>query len=119
MKELIEYVINHLVDEPAEVHVEEFNGERTAIYELHVNDEDMGKVIGKKGQTVNSLRTILAVASAKQGKRPVLEIMEANGMERKESQFENSAPQITSQTAIYEHQPIDEIHQQDNGGNNR
>ena len=76
MKEFIEYLIKHLVDKPEEVKINEIAGERTVVFELHVGDGDMGKVIGRHGQTAGSLRTLLAAAAAKQGKRFVLEILD-------------------------------------------
>jgi predicted RNA-binding protein YlqC (UPF0109 family) len=76
MKEFVEFIIKHLVDKPDEVKVEEVDGERTVIFELHVGDGDIGKVIGRGGQTARSIRTLLSAASAKQGKRAVLEILE-------------------------------------------
>lgn len=76
MKEFIEFVVKHLVDNPDEVKVNEIGGERTVVLELRVGDGDMGKVIGRHGQTAKSLRTVLAAASAKNGKRAVLEILE-------------------------------------------
>ena len=76
MKEFIEFIVKHLVDKPDEVHVNEIYGERTVVFELRVGSGDMGKVIGRKGQTAKSLRTLLTAASAKMGKRSVLEILE-------------------------------------------
>ena len=76
MKEFILFVVKHLVDKPDAVVVNEVDGERTVVYELRVGDGDMGKVIGKRGQTAKSIRTLLAAASAKTGKRAVLEILE-------------------------------------------
>jgi predicted RNA-binding protein YlqC (UPF0109 family) len=76
MKEFVEFIVKHLVDKPDEVKVEEVDGERTVIFELHVGDGDIGKVIGRGGQTARSIRTLLSAASAKQGKRAVLEILE-------------------------------------------
>lgn len=76
MKQLIEYIAKALVDKPTEVVVREVEGEKTMVYELRVGDGDLGKVIGKNGQTARSIRTILNAASAKQGKRAVLEILE-------------------------------------------
>jgi predicted RNA-binding protein YlqC (UPF0109 family) len=76
MKQLIEYIAKALVDKPTEVAVKEVEGEKTMVYELRVGDGDLGKVIGKNGQTARSIRTILNAASAKQGKRAVLEILE-------------------------------------------
>jgi hypothetical protein len=76
MKEFILFIVKHLVDKPDEVHVNEVDGEQTVVFELRVGQGDMGKVIGKHGQTAKSLRTLLAAASAKQGKRAMLEILE-------------------------------------------
>jgi len=76
MKEFIEFIVKHLVDNPSAVHVNEIDGERTVVFELRVGEGDMGKVIGRRGQTAKSLRTLLAAASAKMGKRSVLEILE-------------------------------------------
>ena len=76
MKEFVEFMVKHLVDKPDEVHVNEITGERTVVFELRVGSGDMGKVIGRRGQTAKSLRTLLAAASAKMGKRSVLEILE-------------------------------------------
>jgi len=76
MKEFIEFIVKNLVDNPDDVKVTEVAGERTTVYELRVETSDLGKVIGKKGQTAKSIRTILGAASAKLGKRAVLEILE-------------------------------------------
>jgi predicted RNA-binding protein YlqC (UPF0109 family) len=76
MKEFIEYITKYLVDNPNDVKVAGVEGEKTTVYELRVGDGDLGKVIGKKGQTAKSIRTLLAAASAKSGKRAMLEILE-------------------------------------------
>jgi len=76
IKEFIEYLVKHIVDKPEEVQVNEITGERTVVFELRVGDGDMGKVIGRSGQTARSLRIILAAVAAKQGQRSILEILE-------------------------------------------
>jgi predicted RNA-binding protein YlqC (UPF0109 family) len=76
MKEFIEFIAKYLVDHPDAVEVTEVEGEKTTVYELRVGDGDLGKVIGRKGQTAKSIRTLLTAASAKRGKRAVLEILE-------------------------------------------
>jgi len=76
MKEFIEFIVKALVDNPDQVDVKEVLGSRTTVYELHVGQGDLGKVIGKQGQTAKSIRTLLAAVSARQGKRAVLEILE-------------------------------------------
>ena len=76
MKELIKYIAQALVDNPELVDVSEVEGNQTAVLELKVAKEDLGKVIGKQGRTARAMRTILSAASAKLKKRSVLEIIE-------------------------------------------
>jgi len=76
MKALVELIAKSLVDIPEEVSVSEVVGERTAVFELRVAKSDIGKVIGKEGNTARAIRTILSAAGAKLNKRCVLEILE-------------------------------------------
>ena len=76
MKELLEFVVKHIVDNPEHVSVKEIPGERVVVYELKVASTDLGKVIGKEGKTAKALRTILSAAASKKGKRAMLEILE-------------------------------------------
>ena len=76
MKELVELIAKFLVDNPEEVSVAEVGGERTAVFELRVAKSDIGKVIGKQGNTARAMRTILSAAGAKLEKRCVLEILD-------------------------------------------
>ena len=76
MKDLIIRIAEALVDHPEMVSVDEVQGEHTTVLKLNVDKSDLGKVIGKRGQTAKSIRTLLAAASAKAGKRAVLEILE-------------------------------------------
>jgi predicted RNA-binding protein YlqC (UPF0109 family) len=76
MKALIELMARSLVDKPEEVVVAEVDGERTAIFELRVAPSDIGKVIGKQGNTARAMRTILSASGTKIGKRCVLEILD-------------------------------------------
>ncbi len=76
MKEFIESIARALVDNPNNVEVSEVEGEKTTVYELRVAPEDLGKVIGRKGQTAKAIRTLIAAVSAKKGKRALLEILE-------------------------------------------
>lgn len=76
MKSFIEYVVRALVDYPDEVQVTEVDGERVIIFELRLNQGDIGKVIGKSGRTITAIRTLLTSAAAKDGKRAMLEIIE-------------------------------------------
>ena len=75
MKDLIEYIAKSLVDDPSQVTVSEVEGANSIIIELHVSSEDMGRVIGRGGRVANSMRTLLRVIAAKEGKRVTLEIV--------------------------------------------
>ncbi len=76
IKEMVECVAKNLVDNPDKVSATETEGERTIVIELRVDQKDLGKVIGKQGRTAKALRTLLAAAATKMGKRAVLEIIE-------------------------------------------
>ncbi|HHV37281.1 MAG TPA: KH domain-containing protein [Candidatus Cloacimonetes bacterium] len=76
MKDLIEFVVKALVDDPAMVTIEENDNGNDVVYELRVAKGDIGKVIGKRGRTVGAIRVILNAVSTKQGKRAELEIIE-------------------------------------------
>lgn len=79
MKAFIEFVVKALVDHPEQVDVREVDGERVVVFELRLNQTDVGKVIGKSGRTITAIRTLLTSAAAKQGKRAMLEIIEPEG----------------------------------------
>ena len=76
LNELVTFIARSLVDSPEKVEVREVAGEQTAVLELKVAQEDLGKIIGKQGKTAKAIRTILGAAAAKMRKRAVLEILE-------------------------------------------
>lgn len=76
MKQFLETIVSALVDHPEQVDIKEIEASRTTVYELRVGEGDLGKVIGKGGQAVKAIRTLLAAAAARKGKRAVLEILE-------------------------------------------
>jgi len=78
VKELIEYMVKELVDSPDDVEITEENedDDKTVIYKLKVAEDDLGKVIGKKGRTANALRVIMRAASAKRGKSSIVKILD-------------------------------------------
>ena len=75
IKILVEYIVQALVDDPEQILIAERTGRNTTIIELAVAKEDIGKVIGKEGRTINAIRTIVNAAGASQKKRVVLEVM--------------------------------------------
>ncbi|MEO8230465.1 MAG: KH domain-containing protein [Chloroflexota bacterium] len=74
-KELVEYVAKSLVDDPDAVHVEETRDRDGIVLELHVAEDDMGKVIGRNGSVAKALRTLLKVTGAREGEPVSLEIV--------------------------------------------
>ena len=76
MKDLIESIAMQLVDDPSQVSVSEIEEGGRVRIELKVAKEDMGRVIGKGGRVANSIRVLLRVAAAREGKRATLDIVE-------------------------------------------
>ncbi|PZC42177.1 MAG: hypothetical protein DK302_001667 [Chloroflexi bacterium] len=77
MKELLEFIVRSIASNPEEVKVTESiedNGNKVLL-QLEVSPSDKGKVIGRQGRVAQSIRTLLRVASIKNGTRAVLEIL--------------------------------------------
>ncbi|MFO7662708.1 MAG: KH domain-containing protein [Chloroflexota bacterium] len=80
MKDLVAYIVESIVDEPEEVQVVEVRDRASTIVELAVAAEDMGRVIGKGGRVIDSIRTLIQIRAAKDGKRVELELLEAGDL---------------------------------------
>lgn len=80
-KDFVEYVVKNLVSNPESVKVEQRVDDLGTLVTLEVASEDMGKIIGKGGQTAKSLRTLLRVVGSKYDKRVNLKILEPGGAE--------------------------------------
>ena len=78
LKSLVEYIARSLVDLPDQVTVNEIEGEKTTILELRVDEDDLGKIIGRHGRTAKAMRTVINAAATKERKRAVLEILESD-----------------------------------------
>ena len=76
MKDFVEYIVKNLVDYPDKVRINEIGGTQTLIIELGVEKADIGKIIGKKGKTINAIRTLLISVASRNGVRVNLEILE-------------------------------------------
>ncbi len=75
VKDLIEYITKALADKPEDVYVSEIEGETSLVLELRVASEDMGRMIGREGRTINAMRSLARVLGAKMGKKVTLEIV--------------------------------------------
>ncbi len=76
MKDFVEYIVKNLVEHPDDVKIECFEGERGMIVEIRVNSEDVGKVVGKRGSTINAIRTISMMVCARLGRKVRVELVE-------------------------------------------
>jgi uncharacterized protein len=76
LQQLLVEVVKFLVDHPEQVSVEEVKQSSGTVLNLRVAQKDVGKVIGKQGRTVRSLRTLLDAAASKLNTRCTLEIVE-------------------------------------------
>ena len=76
MKEILEILIKNLVEHKDEVTITEKDEEKNTIFEVKVNESDMGKVIGKQGRIAKSIRTVMKAVGAKEHKRITVEFVD-------------------------------------------
>jgi uncharacterized protein len=77
MGELLEYLARALVDEPEAVQVDSFEeDDGTIVYELTVAEDDVGKIIGRHGRTVNALRTVMRASAVRHGRRVLVDVVD-------------------------------------------
>ncbi len=77
MHDFVDYVVRKLVDKPDSVQLTHEEREANkVVFQLKVDPEDVGKVIGRKGRTANAIRTLLSAVAAREGKRAILEIID-------------------------------------------
>jgi predicted RNA-binding protein YlqC (UPF0109 family) len=76
MRELVEFLVRALVADPDAVRVEELDSNGDIVYEVHVADDDLGRVIGRDGRVANAIRTIAKAAATREGGRVMVEIVE-------------------------------------------
>jgi len=75
MKELVEYLVKSIVDNPREVLLAASENEDTLLMELKVADDDLGRIIGKNGNTINAIRTVVQAAATSHKKRAKLDVL--------------------------------------------
>ena len=76
MQAFLEYVVKGLVARPEAVTVTPVERQGTTVYELRLDPQDVGKIIGRQGMTINAIRSLLLAGSAKKGLRCSVEIVE-------------------------------------------
>ena len=76
MKELLDYIARHLVDNPDQVSVEAVMNGDTLTLQLRVAQEDMGKVIGRQGRIAKEIRTLIKAAGLRENLRTSVDILD-------------------------------------------
>jgi predicted RNA-binding protein YlqC (UPF0109 family) len=75
MKALVEYLVKSMADQPDQVELGEHETDDSILLELKISPDDIGKIIGKNGNTINAIRTVLQAAASSQKKRVKLEVV--------------------------------------------
>lgn len=73
---VLEFVAKQLVDHPDDVRIETEEDDREVVLNLHVHDEDLGKVIGKRGRTAKAIRTLVKAAGSLDDENITVEIVD-------------------------------------------
>ncbi len=76
MKAFVADTLRWFVDHPSELSIASIDGEKTVVMEIRCHADDVGKVIGKNGKVIQSLRTLALALGAKDNRRVVLEVVE-------------------------------------------
>lgn len=67
MKNLLEFIVIHLVNHPEDVEIQEEQDDRGVVLTIHANQEDIGRIIGKNGSVIHSIRNICKIRAVKEG----------------------------------------------------
>jgi len=76
MQAFLEFVLRHLVDYPDDVLVTHDEGPKKVVFKLQMRKSDIGKVVGKHGQTLTAIRNVMNAAASRRGQRVAVEIIE-------------------------------------------
>ncbi|HZA90842.1 MAG TPA: KH domain-containing protein [Solirubrobacterales bacterium] len=76
MRELVEFLVRALVEDPDAVRVDELEENGDVVLEVTVAEGDLGRVIGRGGRIANALRTVARAAATKEERRAIVEILE-------------------------------------------
>jgi predicted RNA-binding protein YlqC (UPF0109 family) len=78
LSDLLKFIVIRLVDNPDDVEIKEVEGGKNTVFELKVNEADMGKVIGKKGRIIKALRIVMRAAALHGGQSISVELMNSS-----------------------------------------
>ena len=101
-QEFLEYVVKALVDNPNDVKIDRTVDEMGVLITLTVNPADMGKIIGRSGNTAKAIRTLLRIIGMKNNARVNLKINEPEGGSRAQAPMDTEAPAPVSEASSVE-----------------
>lgn len=101
MKQLIEYIVSNIVNHPESVVIteEQTEDKEATKYLIKVDPEDVGRVIGKQGKVIKSIRQIVRIAAIQKGTRAIVDLLE-EGVENKSE--ENITEEVPPQELVEE-----------------
>ncbi|MEY2546163.1 MAG: uncharacterized protein QOG48_1280 [Verrucomicrobiota bacterium] len=76
MREFLEFIVRQLVQYPDEMMLTEIPNGKTTVFRLQLRQTDVGRIIGRNGQTIQAIRALLNSSAARHGQRATLEIVE-------------------------------------------
>ena len=76
MKEFLEFIVRQLVEFPDEVMLSEIPSGKLTIFRLQMRQTDVGRIIGRNGQTIQAIRALLSSSAARHGQKATVEIVE-------------------------------------------
>ena len=77
MEEFVAYLVKNMVNQPDKVDIRSLDGSNGTLIEIRVAPEDVGKVVGRKGNVIRSLRTLAMIIGTRMGRRFHLEIVQS------------------------------------------
>ena len=108
-QQFVEYIVKTLVSNPDDVQVERTIDEKGVLLALTVNPEDVGRVIGRRGATAQSIRTLLRALGTKNDARYNLKIMNSNGESHESHSYYDNETSFSSPEPMTEAAPVENI----------
>ena len=109
MKQLIEYIVSNIVNHPESVVIteEQTEDKEATKYLIKVDPEDVGRVIGKEGKVIKSIRQIVRIAAIQKGTRAIVDLLE-DGTQKEETE-ENFEKESTGELAEKKEEALEEV----------
>ncbi len=76
MRDLVTYIVENLVEKPQQVRIQEETRGGTEFLEIKVADPDQGRLIGKQGRTIRSIRSLVTATASRMGKKATVEVLD-------------------------------------------